>query len=246
MPMTSRFSPDPPRGHQRAGFVKRRNVAAWPRLRASRQPPAGRAATRPIVKPRRRGAGLDARRGLGQYVAAFGNHDITYGSLGAVMILLTWRYLSGFIAVAGGELKRRPRGRPGTRATGSARGRPTPAATFGVVSAAIAPASSLRGVRVTGADCALRAQPNLATISAPRGASAMARMMRETGPWWQGQSWAPRRKEPFMLWIWRSLSWSSGAWASSPPSRWEVWFTSSWSRQILIVLVRLALGRRAF
>ena len=37
-------------------------------------------------------------------MAAFGNHDITYGSLGAVMILLTWRYLSGFIAVAGGEL----------------------------------------------------------------------------------------------------------------------------------------------
>jgi membrane protein len=42
--------------------------------------------------------------GFGQYVAAFGNYDVTYGSLAGVMILLTWLYLSGFIAVAGGEL----------------------------------------------------------------------------------------------------------------------------------------------
>ena len=41
---------------------------------------------------------------LGQYVAAFGQYDVTYGSLGGVMVLLTWLYLSGFIAVAGGQL----------------------------------------------------------------------------------------------------------------------------------------------
>jgi membrane protein len=40
---------------------------------------------------------------LGQYVAAFGQYDVTYGSLGGVMVLLTWLYLSGFIAVAGGQ-----------------------------------------------------------------------------------------------------------------------------------------------
>ena len=42
--------------------------------------------------------------GFGVYVASFGNYDITYGSLGGGIILVTWLYLSGFIALAGGEL----------------------------------------------------------------------------------------------------------------------------------------------
>jgi membrane protein len=31
-------------------------------------------------------------------------HDVTYGSLGGGVILLTWLYLSAFITIAGGEL----------------------------------------------------------------------------------------------------------------------------------------------
>jgi len=51
--------------------------------------------------------------GFGRYVAAFGSYDVTYGSLGGLMILLTWLYLSGFIAVTGGELNAVLEGRRG-------------------------------------------------------------------------------------------------------------------------------------
>jgi membrane protein len=47
---------------------------------------------------------LLATWGFGQYVSSFGNYNVTYGSLGGVIVLLTWLYLSGFIFVMGGEL----------------------------------------------------------------------------------------------------------------------------------------------
>ncbi len=42
--------------------------------------------------------------GFGTYVANFGSYDATYGSLGAVIVLLTWLYLSAYILIMGAEL----------------------------------------------------------------------------------------------------------------------------------------------
>lgn len=42
--------------------------------------------------------------GFGQYVTHFGNYNATYGSLGGVIVLLTWFYISVFIFLMGGEI----------------------------------------------------------------------------------------------------------------------------------------------
>ncbi|SOB87289.1 membrane protein [Sphingomonas guangdongensis] len=42
--------------------------------------------------------------GFGIYVANFGNYNATYGSLSAVVVLLTWLYLSSYILLLGAEL----------------------------------------------------------------------------------------------------------------------------------------------
>jgi membrane protein len=42
--------------------------------------------------------------GFGLYVSHFGNYNATYGSLGGVVVFLTWLYLSAYILLMGGEL----------------------------------------------------------------------------------------------------------------------------------------------
>lgn len=42
--------------------------------------------------------------GLRFYVGSFGHYSFTYGSIGAIIILLTWLYVSAFILMLGGEI----------------------------------------------------------------------------------------------------------------------------------------------
>ncbi|MGI4732890.1 MAG: YihY/virulence factor BrkB family protein [Janthinobacterium lividum] len=41
---------------------------------------------------------------FGIYVANFGNYNATYGSLGAIVVMLTWLYLSSYVLLFGAEL----------------------------------------------------------------------------------------------------------------------------------------------
>ena len=53
-----------------------------------------------------RDAGLAARApGASRvYAAHFGSYNVTYGSIGGVIVLMTWFYISGFIFLMGGEM----------------------------------------------------------------------------------------------------------------------------------------------
>jgi membrane protein len=42
--------------------------------------------------------------GFAVYAANFGSYNVTYGSIGGVIVLLTWFYISGFIFLMGGEM----------------------------------------------------------------------------------------------------------------------------------------------
>ena len=45
-----------------------------------------------------------ASSGFSYYVNNFGSYNATYGSIGAIIVLLTWMYVSGFVILVGGEI----------------------------------------------------------------------------------------------------------------------------------------------
>lgn len=45
-----------------------------------------------------------ASLGFSYYVNNFGEYDATYGSIGAIIVLLTWMYVSGLVILVGGEI----------------------------------------------------------------------------------------------------------------------------------------------
>jgi membrane protein len=47
---------------------------------------------------------LLASLGFSYYVNNFGSYNVAYGSIGAVIVLLTWMYVSGFFILVGGEI----------------------------------------------------------------------------------------------------------------------------------------------
>jgi membrane protein len=47
---------------------------------------------------------LVATWGFSVYAGNFGSYNVTYGSIGGVIVLLTWFYISGFIFLMGGEI----------------------------------------------------------------------------------------------------------------------------------------------
>lgn len=63
---------------------------------------------------------LIASMAFGAYVGNFANYNATYGSLGAVIVLLTWLYLSAFVVLLGAEINAQ------TERVGAARSRGRP------------------------------------------------------------------------------------------------------------------------
>ncbi|MFL5305447.1 MAG: YihY/virulence factor BrkB family protein [Polyangia bacterium] len=69
---------------------------------------------------------LAATWGFSYYAGHFGSYNVTYGSIGGVIVLMTWLYISGFVFLMGGEINailedHNPEGKAiGARAPGEA------------------------------------------------------------------------------------------------------------------------------
>ncbi len=104
--------------------------------------------------------------GFGFYVANFGSYDATYGSLGAIVVMLTWLSLSAYVFLLGAELNSelerqtdvdtttgpaRPPGERGAAVANDAAGVTRPPASIPPVWIGVAGLAVMRGGRVIGA-----------------------------------------------------------------------------------------------
>ena len=112
--------------------------------------------------------------GFSVYARNFGSYNVTYGSIGGVIVLLTWFYISGFIFLMGGEMNAiiehaSPDGKnSGARAPGEA---PPP------------PSERPSAVPAGAADSAAAAARSKGGIPADaQGAASMSVRVRELGP----------------------------------------------------------------
>jgi len=84
--------------------------------------------------------------GFGEYAAHIGSYDVAYGSIGGVVILMTWFYILGLIYLMGGEINATlEQGSPSGRRKARAR----PARRRPPARAARAPGPSERRLRLT-------------------------------------------------------------------------------------------------
>jgi membrane protein len=83
--------------------------------------------------------------GFGLYVSHFGNYNATYGSLGGVVVFLTWLYLSAYILLMGGELNSELERQQKIDSGAAAEAAPRPAAAVSVPPATAAKSPAPRG-----------------------------------------------------------------------------------------------------
>ncbi|HZG09579.1 MAG TPA: YihY/virulence factor BrkB family protein [Allosphingosinicella sp.] len=133
-----------------------------------------------------------ATLGFGLYASNFGNYNATYGSLGGVVVFLTWLYLTSYVLLMGGELNSElERQQAGKNPAAVAAGAPRPEDATGAAPqpAKGAPAAAPRRTRTVQAPAPdAGSRPQRATgVAAVAGGAALAltlwrRLRRRTPP----------------------------------------------------------------
>lgn len=126
--------------------------------------------------------------GFGLYVSHFGHYNATYGSLGGVVVFLTWLYLSAYILLMGGELNSELERQQRIDAGEAAEAAPRPAAALSAPAETPAPPPVERGRGRRG-----RIAPAAAALAALATLRWWRRRRRERGPRFLERPVAPLR-----------------------------------------------------